>query len=192
MRFLVPPAPTKALSPLPWQGPSPLPQRHADPMPAPTPGRPLRPCRAGRRPALHLGDGPVRRGPPTGRENALRFLISPEWRPLFPGSAGFSSPAGRRGAFSAPGMGGGRSVQRRRVRAPYAPLQIDFPARQAAGVLFQRPDRGTGACNAAGGVLRMRRVRRLAGGPCATARARSSPQTPQPIRPNAAQTRPGP
>ena len=34
VRFRVPPAPTKALSPLPWQGPSPLPQRSADPRPA--------------------------------------------------------------------------------------------------------------------------------------------------------------
>jgi len=31
VRFLIPPALTKALSPLHWQGPSPLPQRHADP-----------------------------------------------------------------------------------------------------------------------------------------------------------------
>ena len=109
-------------------------------MPAPTPGRPLRPCRAGRRPALHLGDGPVRRGPPTGRENALRFLISPEWHPLFPGSAGFSRPAGRRGAFSAPGTGG---------RSERATPQSACSGRTASD-RFSRPASRRGAFSATG------------------------------------------
>jgi hypothetical protein len=60
VRFLVPPAPTKALSPPQWQGPSPLPQRCADPWPAggpkPPAKRPPRPRRA--LPARRVGRWP--------------------------------------------------------------------------------------------------------------------------------------
>jgi hypothetical protein len=50
VRFLFPPAPTKALSPLPWQGPSPLPQRYAASRPAgaPKPPASARPALGGR------------------------------------------------------------------------------------------------------------------------------------------------
>jgi hypothetical protein len=50
VRFLVPPAPTKALSPLSWQGPSPLPQGPADPWSAggPMPPASARPAPGGR------------------------------------------------------------------------------------------------------------------------------------------------
>jgi hypothetical protein len=50
VRFLFPPAQTKALPPLQWQGPSSLPQRHADPWPAggPKPPASARPALGGR------------------------------------------------------------------------------------------------------------------------------------------------
>jgi hypothetical protein len=64
VRFLVPPASMKALSPLQWQGPSPLPQRHADPWPAggPKPPASARPAPGGRFSPAGSGAGLCRCG----------------------------------------------------------------------------------------------------------------------------------
>ena len=104
-RFLFPPAPTKALSPLQWQRPSPLPQRHADPCQpgATAPGqRPTRPWRALR--PRRVGRWPFR-GAWTDRSTGNRAARAGETRVAFPDPAqrrspfprtGKSFPAGRR------------------------------------------------------------------------------------------------
>jgi hypothetical protein len=103
VRFLFPPAPTKALSPLPWQGPSTLPQRHADPTPAgfqsprPAPAPPP----AGRALASRCtwGNGPSALWSLTGRGKAVRFRVRPTRKPRARSRQNF--PSGRRpGCFS--------------------------------------------------------------------------------------------
>jgi len=61
VRFLFPPAPTYAPSPLHWQGPSPLPLRHVTPRPAggPKPPASARPAHGGRFPPAGSGAGPL-------------------------------------------------------------------------------------------------------------------------------------
>jgi CspA family cold shock protein len=79
MRFLVPPAPTYAHSPLLWQGPSPLPQRHIDPTPAggPKPPASARPAPGGRWPLLVRVAWVFVAASRAGWGNAMRFLIPP-------------------------------------------------------------------------------------------------------------------
>jgi hypothetical protein len=79
VRFLFPPAPTKAPSPLPWQGPSPLPHRHVDPRPAggPKPPASARPAHGGRWPAGVPGPADLRGTVMHGRGKRMRFLVPP-------------------------------------------------------------------------------------------------------------------
>ena len=109
VRFLFPPAPTRALSPLHWPGPSPLPQRQADPTPAgsqsprpapapptadpsPPPGRVL----ASR---CAWGNGPSALWSLTGQGNTVRFRVRPTHEPRARSRRNFLS--GRRpGCFS--------------------------------------------------------------------------------------------
>jgi hypothetical protein len=110
VRFLFPPAPTRALSPLHWPGPSPLPQRQADPTPAgsqspgqrpPRPRRTLRPHRVGCWPPVVLGETVPRRcGLSPGRETRC---VSGCVQPVNPApEAGrLSCPAGGQDAFPA-------------------------------------------------------------------------------------------
>jgi hypothetical protein len=88
VRFLVPPALTKARSPLQWQGPSPLPQRHAAPPPAggqsPRPAPAPPPAGASRPPGRALacvvpGPAGLRVTVPRGRGKRSAFS-DPAWR----------------------------------------------------------------------------------------------------------------
>ncbi len=105
MRFLVPPAPTKALSPLTLRGPSPLPQRHVDPRPPGTQGpRPAPappPAGASRPPGRALasvaagGTGPGG-SVPCGRGKRMRFLFPPGGAFLLIALSGTDRDRGRR------------------------------------------------------------------------------------------------
>ncbi len=79
MRFGVPPAPTKALSPLPWQGPSPLPLRHVTPRPAggPKPPASARPAHGGRWPLVVRVARVLGEASRAGEGNAVRFGVPP-------------------------------------------------------------------------------------------------------------------
>jgi hypothetical protein len=121
VRFLIPPAPTKARSPLGRQGPSPLPQRYAASRPAggQNPPASARPAPGGRFPPAGSGTGLSWCGlhgswwqRRAGGGNAVPFGVPPGRAIPFPGSGRFSWQAGGRIVFSAPSQGAARHRRR--------------------------------------------------------------------------------